>query len=73
MDLQSVRGRHARSTRFSRRADDLPARRRDGLFVVYELADKSVFALCDITCEQFERRGERLTQNLAPTIREPGA
>ena len=33
------------------------ARRRDGLFVVYELADKSVFSLCDIMCGQLERRG----------------
>jgi DNA-binding transcriptional ArsR family regulator len=33
------------------------ARRRDGLFVVYELADKSVFSLCDIMCAQLERRG----------------
>jgi len=32
------------------------ARRRDGLFVVYELADKSVFARCDIRCAQLERR-----------------
>ena len=36
------------------------ARRRDGLFVVYELADKSVFALCDIMCAQLERRGSDL-------------
>lgn len=35
-------------------------RRRDGLFVVYELADKSVFALCDIMCAQLERRGTDL-------------
>ena len=33
------------------------ARRRDGLFVVYELADTSVFSLCDIMCGQLERRG----------------
>ena len=36
------------------------ARRRDGLFVVYELADKSVFSLCDIMCGQLERRGRDL-------------
>ncbi len=35
-------------------------RRRDGLFVVYELADKSVFSLCDIMCGQLERRGSEL-------------
>jgi len=36
------------------------ARRREGLFVVYELADKSVFSLCDIMCGQLERRGAYL-------------
>ena len=36
------------------------ARRRAGLFVVYELADKSVFSLCDIMCAQLERRGANL-------------
>ena len=36
------------------------ARRRDGLFVVYELADKSVFSLCDIMCAQLERRSTEL-------------
>jgi DNA-binding transcriptional ArsR family regulator len=38
-------------------------RRRDGLFVVYELADKSVFALCDIMCAQLERRGADLRKS----------
>jgi DNA-binding transcriptional ArsR family regulator len=38
-------------------------RRRDGLFVVYELADKTVFALCDIMCTQLERRGSELRKN----------
>ena len=28
------------------------ARRRDGLYVIYELADRSVFDLCDIMCGQ---------------------
>ncbi|MDO8681039.1 MAG: metalloregulator ArsR/SmtB family transcription factor [Acidobacteriota bacterium] len=31
-------------------------RRRDGLFVIYELADTSVFTLCDIMCGQLKRR-----------------
>jgi DNA-binding transcriptional ArsR family regulator len=31
-------------------------RSRDGLFVVYELADQSVFALCDIMCGQLKRQ-----------------
>lgn len=39
------------------------ARRRDGLFVVYELADTSVFSLCDIMCGQLERRGTVLRRN----------
>ena len=32
------------------------ARRRQGLYVHYALADESVFALCDILCGQLERR-----------------
>ena len=40
------------------------ARRRDGLFVVYELADKSVFSLCDIMCAQLERRGSELRKTV---------
>ena len=39
------------------------ARRRDGLFVVYELADQSVFSLCDIMCGQLERRGSELRRS----------
>ncbi len=31
-------------------------RRRAGLFVIYQLADTSVFALCDIMCGQLKRR-----------------
>lgn len=31
-------------------------RRREGLFVVYELADTSVFALCDIMCDRLSYR-----------------
>jgi ArsR family transcriptional regulator len=33
-------------------------RRRDGLFVIYELADRSVFDLCDIMCGQLKRQAE---------------
>ena len=36
-------------------------RQRDGLFVTYSLADRSVFALCDIMCAQLKRRGAALT------------
>ena len=39
------------------------SRRRDGLYVIYELADRSVFQLCDIMCGQLKRRaGEQLTR-----------
>ena len=31
-------------------------RRREGLFVIYQLADASVFELCDIMCGQLKRR-----------------
>jgi DNA-binding transcriptional ArsR family regulator len=31
-------------------------RRREGLFVIYELADESVFTLCDVMCGQLMRR-----------------
>lgn len=34
------------------------ARRRDGLFVIYELADRSVMDLCAIMCGQLKRRAE---------------
>jgi DNA-binding transcriptional ArsR family regulator len=34
------------------------ARRREGLFVVYELADPSVMELCAIMCGQLKRRAE---------------
>ena len=32
------------------------SRRRDGLFVIYELADASVFTLCEIMCGQLKRQ-----------------
>ena len=39
------------------------SRRREGLFTIYELADRSVFELCDIMCGQLKRRaGEQLTR-----------
>lgn len=31
------------------------ARRKEGLFVYYRLADKDVFALCDLVCDRIER------------------
>ena len=41
------------------------ARRRDGVFVVYELADRTVFSLCDIMCAQLEKRGSDLRRTSA--------
>jgi len=40
-------------------------RRRDGLFVIYELADKSVFQLCDIMCGQVKRHATSQVRQLA--------
>ena len=31
------------------------ARRKEGLYVYYRLADKDVFALCDLVCDRIER------------------
>lgn len=33
-------------------------RRRDGLFVIYAVADASVFTLCDILCGQLDRQAK---------------
>jgi DNA-binding transcriptional ArsR family regulator len=39
------------------------SRRRQGLFVIYQLADRSVFELCDIMCGQLKRQaGEQMTR-----------
>lgn len=39
------------------------SRRRQGLYVIYQLADRSVFELCDIMCGQLKRRaGEQMTR-----------
>jgi DNA-binding transcriptional ArsR family regulator len=39
------------------------SRRRDGLYVIYQLADHSVFQMCDIMCGQLKRRaGEQMTR-----------
>lgn len=34
------------------------ARRRDGAFVVYQLADRSVFELCAVMCGQLQRHAD---------------
>lgn len=39
-------------------------RERDGLFVIYELADASVFALCDIMCGQLQRQAAAQVRRL---------
>lgn len=40
-------------------------RERDGLFVVYELADASVFALCDMMCGQLQRQAAAQVRRLS--------
>jgi len=39
-------------------------RRRNGLFVIYELADASVFQLCDIMCGQVRRHATAQVKHL---------
>lgn len=34
------------------------SRQRDGLFTIYQLADRSVFQLCDIMCGQLKRHAD---------------
>lgn len=44
------------------------SRRRQGLFTIYQLADRSVFELCDIMCGQLKRRAdEQITRLRAVT------
>ena len=44
------------------------ARQRQGLFMIYALADRSVFQLCDIMCGQVKRHaGEQITRLRAVT------
>ena len=40
------------------------SRRRDGLFTIYQLADKSVFEMCDIMCGQLKRRADEQVTRL---------
>lgn len=42
------------------------ARRKDGLFTYYSLADDSVFTLCDIMCGQLETRMNEQRRLVAP-------
>jgi len=39
-------------------------RQRDGLFVIYSIADESVFTLCDIMCGQIEREATAQVKRL---------
>ena len=52
-------------------AAGLVARRRDGPFVHYEIADDRIYALCDIMCDQLQASSDVLHAVLAPprTIR----
>jgi DNA-binding transcriptional ArsR family regulator len=40
-------------------AEGLVSRRRDGLFVFYAIADRSVVGLCDLVCGAVESRARR--------------
>jgi len=40
-------------------------RQREGLFVYYELADDSVFTLCDLACGAVEARAQRAAERHA--------
>lgn len=40
-------------------------RQREGLFVYYELADDSVFTLCDLACGAVEERAQRAAERHA--------
>jgi DNA-binding transcriptional ArsR family regulator len=40
-------------------AEGLVSRRRDGLFVFYQIADRSVLELCDLVCGAVESRARK--------------
>jgi len=46
-------------------AQGFVSRRKDGLFVYYALADRSVFKLCDIMCGRIEAQLEAQRRRLA--------
>jgi ArsR family transcriptional regulator, arsenate/arsenite/antimonite-responsive transcriptional repressor len=47
-------------------ASGFVARRKDGLFVFYRLADRDVFRLCDLMCGRLEREVQAHHRLLAP-------
>jgi len=48
-------------------ASGFVTRRRDGLFVIYAIADASVFTLCDLMCGQFERHAAAQVKRVRAT------
>jgi ArsR family transcriptional regulator len=40
-------------------------RRREGNLVLYQIADESIFVLCDLVCGSIERRLKRQTESFA--------
>lgn len=44
------------------------ARRRQGNFAYYRIADTGVFALCEAVCGSLERRAERMRQTVAGRV-----
>ena len=45
-------------------ASGFVTRHRDGLFVIYALADASVFTLCDIMCGQLQRHARTVSDTV---------
>lgn len=48
-------------------AHDLVARRKDGLFARYRLADDSVFQLCELVCRRLETSSRERQRRLSRT------
>lgn len=47
------------------------SRQRDGLFTIYQLADRSVFQLCDIMCGQLKRQADEQLSRLPTFAKAP--
>jgi DNA-binding transcriptional ArsR family regulator len=45
-------------------AHNLVARRKEGLFVYYHIADRSVFQLCELVCSRLERESRERQRRL---------
>lgn len=54
-------------------AQGFVARRKEGLFTYYRLADEDVFRLCDLMCGHLAREAEARAQAVSPDVSPPGA